>query len=231
MAGPDQQATFAKPDLWQVSWRDQIKTLNFKIYLLESEAIKYINKIYLLESKVFLLDNFTIRPAFPTHTGMHAKPFSGVWLCEPMDCTAQDPLSMGFSRQGYWSTLLCPPPGDLPDPGIELASPMSLSCIGRWLFTMSTNWEAQGWIPGKEILEPTDLPPRRTSTHWKRLVSKTPRNMLETSPQAHTREAGSGSNFSKHCKGKVVPLMTKFQAIWSNFPFLLGDTFPVLKVC
>ena len=30
---------------------------------------------------------------------------------------------MGFSRQGYWSELPCPPPGDLPDPGIKLMSP------------------------------------------------------------------------------------------------------------
>ena len=28
-------------------------------------------------------------------------------------------LSMGFSRQEYWSGLLCLPPGDLPDPGID----------------------------------------------------------------------------------------------------------------
>ena len=35
----------------------------------------------------------------------------------------QAPLSMGFSRQEYWSGLLCPPPGDLPDPGIEPGSP------------------------------------------------------------------------------------------------------------
>ena len=33
------------------------------------------------------------------------------------------PLSMGFSRQEYWSGLPCPPPGDLPNPGIELRSP------------------------------------------------------------------------------------------------------------
>ena len=34
----------------------------------------------------------------------------------------QAPLSMGFSRQENWSGLPCPPPGDLPDPGIEPAS-------------------------------------------------------------------------------------------------------------
>ena len=32
-------------------------------------------------------------------------------------------LSMGFSRQGYWRGLPCPPPGDLPNPGIESRSP------------------------------------------------------------------------------------------------------------
>ena len=36
------------------------------------------------------------------------------------DC--QGPLSVGFSRQEYWSGLPCTPPGDLPDPGIEPGS-------------------------------------------------------------------------------------------------------------
>ena len=35
----------------------------------------------------------------------------------------QAPLSIGFSRQEYWSGLPCPSPGDLPDPGIEPVSP------------------------------------------------------------------------------------------------------------
>ena len=37
----------------------------------------------------------------------------------------QAPLSMGFSRQEYWSGLPFPSPGDLPDPGIEPKSPAS----------------------------------------------------------------------------------------------------------
>ena len=52
----------------------------------------------------------------------------------------QAPLSMGFSRQEYWSGLPCPRPGDLPDPGIEpvsLKSPASAS----GLFATSTTWE------------------------------------------------------------------------------------------
>ena len=43
-------------------------------------------------------------------------------LCDSLDCD-QAPLSMGFSRQKYWSGLPCPPPGDLPNPGIEPRSP------------------------------------------------------------------------------------------------------------
>ena len=36
----------------------------------------------------------------------------------------QDPLSMGFSGQEYWSGLPCPPPGDLSNPGVKPASPV-----------------------------------------------------------------------------------------------------------
>ena len=41
----------------------------------------------------------------------------------PWNGAHQAPLSMGFSRQEYWSGLPFPSPGDLPDPGIELRSP------------------------------------------------------------------------------------------------------------
>ena len=42
----------------------------------------------------------------------------------------QAPVSMGFSRQEYWSELPRPPPGDLPDPGIEPASLVSPALAG-----------------------------------------------------------------------------------------------------
>ena len=53
----------------------------------------------------------------------------------------QAPLSMGFSRQEYWSASPCPPPVDLPDPGIEPASLMSPALAGSF-FTTVTTWEA-----------------------------------------------------------------------------------------
>ena len=43
-------------------------------------------------------------------------------LCDPMDLTL--PLSVGFSRQEYWSGLPFPPAGDLLNPGIEPRSPV-----------------------------------------------------------------------------------------------------------
>ena len=45
----------------------------------------------------------------------------------PWTIAYQAPLSMGFSRQEYWSGLPFPSPGDLPDPGIKPASP-ALAC-------------------------------------------------------------------------------------------------------
>ena len=45
------------------------------------------------------------------------------------------PLSMGFSRQQYWSGLPCPPPGDLPHSGIEPESLMSPALAGRFFIT------------------------------------------------------------------------------------------------
>ena len=50
----------------------------------------------------------------------------------PQTVAQQAPLSMGFSRQEYWSGLPFPPPGDLPDPRIKL---MSSALVGRFFTT------------------------------------------------------------------------------------------------
>ena len=52
----------------------------------------------------------------------------------PWTVAHQAPLSMGFPRQEYCSGLPCPPPGDLPDPGIELT------------FLETPDWRA-GFLP------------------------------------------------------------------------------------
>ena len=55
------------------------------------------------------------------------------------------PLSMGFSTQEFWSGLPCPPPGDLPNPGIEPTSLMSPALTGGFFNTSST-WEAYIYV-------------------------------------------------------------------------------------
>ena len=59
-------------------------------------------------------------------------------LCNPMDWSPPVPLFMGFSWQEYWSGFPCPSPGDLPDPGIEPGSFMSLALAGGLLTTRAT---------------------------------------------------------------------------------------------
>ena len=68
--------------------------------------------------------------------------FSHVQLfATPWTIACQAPLSMGFSRQEYWSGLPFPSPGDFPNPGIKPASRMSPAVAGAF-FTASTAWEA-----------------------------------------------------------------------------------------
>ena len=83
-----------------------------------------------------------------------SKFFIGPYLCcilsrfsyaqlfaTPGTVAGQALLSMGFSRQEYWSTLLFPSPGDLPDPGIKPTSLTSPAMAGGF-FTTTATWEA-----------------------------------------------------------------------------------------
>ena len=60
----------------------------------------------------------------------------------PWTAALQAPLSMGFSTQEYWSGLPCPPPGNLPDPGIKPAAPALQA-------DFSFNHQARSHLPTK----------------------------------------------------------------------------------
>ena len=66
-------------------------------------------------------------------------------FANPWTVALQILLSMGFSRQEYWSGLPFPFPGDLPDSGIELTSP-----------ALRAN-SLQSGLPGKPKVQPTDF--------------------------------------------------------------------------
>ena len=64
----------------------------------------------------------------------------------------QAPLSVGFSRQEYWSGLPFPLPGDLPDPGIKPASLKSPALAGGFLTTSAT-WEAHQTLSKTSVFQ------------------------------------------------------------------------------
>ena len=69
--------------------------------------------------------------------------FGHVQLCMTLWTIAhQAPLSTGFSRQEYWSGLPCPPPGGLPNPGIEPLFLVSAALAGGF-FTASATYKAR----------------------------------------------------------------------------------------
>ena len=67
-----------------------------------------------------------MKSGIPSSVKVKVKLLSCVRLfATPWIVARQDPLSMGFSRQEYWSGLPFPSPGDLPSSGIKPASPAS----------------------------------------------------------------------------------------------------------
>ena len=79
-----------------------------------------LGNVYLSSSNIFSRRG----SSFPLDKWWQLKLLSCVHLCAtPWSVAYQAPPSMGLSRQEYWSGLPFPPPGDLPDPGIEPRSP------------------------------------------------------------------------------------------------------------
>ena len=78
--------------------------------------------------------------------------FSRVWLSvTPWTIAHQASLSMGFSRQEYWSGLPCPSRGHLPNPGIEPASLTSPALAGGFFTTSTTIHNVKwSWGTGKD---------------------------------------------------------------------------------
>ena len=68
-----------------------------------------------------------------SHWGVLLTSFTRVlFFVTPWTVAHETPLSIGFSRQGHWSGLPFPPPGALPDPGIEPRSPKLQANFYHW---------------------------------------------------------------------------------------------------
>ena len=101
------------------------------------EAVWILNTDYRVYSApVFLLSRLLLLTCMLSCFS-HVQVFVTLWTV-----AHQVPLSMGFSKQEYWSGLPRLPLGNLPSPGIESESLKSPALAGRF-FTTSAVWEAQ----------------------------------------------------------------------------------------
>ena len=126
-----------------------------------------------------------LRPELQIRDVWHSLKNQSSWVCEkhshfssdscsvmsnslqPHGIVRQAPLSMGFSRQECWSGLPFPPPGDLPNPGIEPVSFVSPALAGRFVTT----------VPPKkpfEFLWSVRHPGKHLHTWSKFVLSRTP---------------------------------------------------------
>ena len=129
--------------------------------------------------------------------------FSHIWFfLTPWTITHQAPLSLGFSRQEYWSGLPCPPPRDLPHPGIEATPPMSLALqvdslprLPWWLRQLSVclQWGRPGFdswvgkIPWRRKWQSTPALLPGKSHGWRSLIGYSPwgRKESDTTERLH----------------------------------------------
>ena len=118
--------------------------LYWKVILLLSFYLSFQWHLTIYEP--FILEN--IFPWLPGHQSHFSSfllpprlPFLSLLDCVNLwTVVCQDPLSMGFSRQEYWSGLPSPPLGDSPNPGIKPSSHKSPALAGGF-FTTSTTWK------------------------------------------------------------------------------------------
>ena len=142
-----------KQKLWE------IEDFSFILSTLESFdifwSLETSNSFLSSSSSFFPSPHSTVYRVFASYLGtclrvLCCAMFSHVqFFVSPWTIARQAPLSMEFSREEYWSGLPCPPPGDLPDPGIELTFPDlqadSLSLSHReahhWHLGPGNSWE------------------------------------------------------------------------------------------
>ena len=94
----------------------------------------------------FLSDQVGFTPKFKIRTSINKIHYA----CSVASVVSalQVPLSMGFSRQEFWSEWPCPPPAELLNPGTEPASLMSPELAGMFFITSTTSEAPRARIQG-----------------------------------------------------------------------------------
>ena len=126
---------------------------------------------------MYLLCNYLWSTVY-THSGIS----NSLW---PMDYGLPVSSDHGFSRQEYWSGLPCPPPGDLPKPGIESTS-LTSPALESGFFTASATWEVLwGGLFPSAVATYLGGPLILHGDHTSNIVLCWPANFLSSSSSAH----------------------------------------------
>ena len=126
---------------------------------------------------------------------------------QPWTIALQAPLSMGFSRQAYWSALPFPSPGDLPDPELELGSPALQAD------SLPLSHQGSPGLPIKTLLWLLPTPVRSTrcssSASWPALPVG---QLCQSSCSTVRAPAGPGASLDSVLPGLALVLL------WEAFP-------------
>ena len=151
-------------------------------------------------------------------------------LCDPMDCSLSGSCPWGLSRQGYWSGLPCPPPGDLHSPGIEPRSPsLQADSIpseppGK---PMNTGVYSLCLLPGNlpdpgiELRSPAlqaDSLPTELSGNMNTCFRATNQNHTEVGPYLH-RSLNFLSQTTKNPASPLIPFVSRLVVQLEHPPF------------
>ena len=157
-----------------------------------------------------------------------SQSYTTLWT--PWIVAHQASLSMGFSRREYWSGLPFPPPGDLPDPGIECGSPA--------LEADSLPMESWGILVNARGVNMTKHDPckKEFAFHWKyfRVLKSQSQINLSVPPLTKEKQRGREKNVIYiFCKNLTVigsrTLYHQHQPAW--IPESRDAQFPFRKPC
>ena len=120
----------------------------------------------------------------------------------PWTLAHQASLSMGFPRQEYWSRLPFPPPGDLPDPGIEPAYLVSPALLGGFFTTSATLLQMIllqdpcAYTADIDSVQPSQM--NNVRKHQVSILAPLKANLLESIVYNNSSTLRSSSSFSHH---------------------------------
>ena len=123
----------------KADWRQN--SLSLSVFLLRPSA-DWMRPTHVIDGDLLYSKSIDFNVACMLSHFCHVQLFVTVWTV-----ASQAPLSMGFSKQEYWGGLLCPPPGDLPNPAIKPASLMA-PALAVGFFTICATW----LIPSQNII-------------------------------------------------------------------------------